>query len=162
MDKLDYEILKKIIDNCRLPFSRIASELDVSTETVIRRYNKLKETGVLWPTIYVDIFKLGYGVRVWYMVSLLSQIDKSAVLEKIAKIPDVVRIIKAVGDYDLLAIAAVKDFKHMFKIGEKIEKINGVKKIEARQYLPVTNKNLPNTATYAFFNPNILDEIAKE
>jgi Lrp/AsnC family transcriptional regulator for asnA, asnC and gidA len=161
MDKLDYEILKKIIDNCRLPFSRIASELDVSTETVIRRYNKLKKKGVLQPTIYVDIFKLGYGVRVWYMVSLLSQIDKSAVLEEISKIPDVVRIIKAVGDYDLLAIAAVKDFKHMFKIGEKIEKINGVKKIEARQYLPLTNNKVPKSATHAFFNPNLLDDLKK-
>jgi Lrp/AsnC family transcriptional regulator for asnA, asnC and gidA len=162
MDKLDYEIMKKIIDNCRLPFSRVASELDVSTETVIRRYNKLKEKGILQPTIYVDIFKLGYGVRVWYMVSLLTQIDKSVILKKIAKIPDVVRIIKAVGDYDLLAIAAVKDFKHMFKIGEKIEKIDGIKKIEARQYLPLKNKELPKTATHAFFNPNLLDEIEKE
>jgi DNA-binding Lrp family transcriptional regulator len=162
MDELDCEILKKIIDNCRLPFSRIASEQGVATETVIRRYNKLKETGVLRPTICVDIFKLGYGVRVWYMVSLFSQIDKSAVLDEIAKIPDVVRIIKAVGDYDLLAIALIKDFKHMFKIGEKIEKINGVKKIEARQYLSVTNKKLPKSTTHAFFNPNLLDEKNKE
>ncbi|MCW4021541.1 MAG: Lrp/AsnC family transcriptional regulator [Candidatus Bathyarchaeota archaeon] len=157
MDKLDFEIMKRLIDNCRIPFSKIADELGVSTETIIRRYNKLKNDGVIRPTVYVDIFQLGYGIRVWYMISLMSQIDKSATLKKIAKIPDVVRIIKAVGDYDLLAIASVKDFKHMFEIGEKIEKINGVLKIEARQYLPLTDKNVPTSATSGFFNPNLLE-----
>jgi len=162
MDTLDFEVIKRIIDNCRVPFSKISSELGVSTETVIRRYNKLKDDGVIKPTVYVDIFKLGYGIRVWYMISLMSQIDKSTILEEIAKIPDIVRIIKAVGEYDLLAVAAIKDFKHMFEIGEKIEKIKGVNKIEAWQNIPFTDSDLPKTATHAFFNPNLLDEIEKE
>ena len=157
MDKLDFEIIRRIIDDCRVPFSKISNELGVSTETVIRRYNKLKENGVIKPTVYVDIFKLGYGIRVWYMISLMSQIDKDDTLEKIAQIPDVVRIIKAVGEYDLLAIVVVRDFKHMFEIGEKIEKIDGVLKIEARQYLPLTDQKLPKSATHAFFNPNLLE-----
>jgi Lrp/AsnC family transcriptional regulator for asnA, asnC and gidA len=162
MDTLDVEVIKKIIDDCRVPFSKISSELGVSTETVIRRYNKLKDDGVIKPTVYVDIFKLGYGIRVWYMISLMSQIDKSTILEKIATIPDIIRIIKAVGEYDLLAIAAIKDFKHMFEIGEKIEKINGVLKIEARQYLPLKDQNKPKSATHAFFNPNVLESNEKE
>jgi len=162
MDNLDFEIIKKILDDCRIPFSKISNELGVSTETVIRRYNKLKDDGVIKPTAYVDIFKLGYGIRVWYMISLMSQIDKEATLEKIAKIPDIVRIIKAVGDYDLLAIAAVRDFKHMFEIGGNIEKIEGVLKIEARQYLPLTDKKVPQSATHGFFNPNLLENKEKE
>ena len=161
MDKLDFEIIKKIICDCRMPFSKIANELGVSTETVIRRYNKLKDDDVIKPTVYIDIFKLGYGIRVWYMISLMSQIDKSATLEEIARIPDVNRVIKAVGEYDLLAIAPVKDFKHMFEIGEKIEKIKGVQKIEARQYLPLTDKTIPRSAIQGFFNPNLLDEDKK-
>ena len=162
MDKLDFDIMKKIIENCRMPFSKIASELGVSTETIIRRYNKLKDNDVIKPTIYVDIFKLGYGIRVWYMISLMSKIDKSITLQEIAKIPDINRIIKAVGEYDLLAIAPVRDFKHMFEIGGKIEKINGVLKIEARQFLPVTEKKVPIPAIYGFFNPNLLDAEPKK
>jgi Lrp/AsnC family transcriptional regulator for asnA, asnC and gidA len=162
MDKLDLEIIKKIIDDCRVPFSKIADELRVSTETIIRRYNKLKEEGVIKPTAYVNIFKLGYGIRVWYMISLMSQIDKDATLEEISQIPDVIRIIKVVGEYDILAIAAVKDFKHMFEIGEKIEKINGVLKIDARQHLPITDQKLPESATHAFFNPNLLESEEKK
>jgi len=158
MDKIDFEIIKKILDNCRTPFSKIASELGVSTETVIRRYNKLKEDEVIKPTIYVDVFKLGYGIRVWYMISLMNQVDKSTVLQEIVKIPDVNRVIKAVGEYDLLAIAPVRDFKHMFEIGEKIEKIEGLLKIEARQFLPLTDKKAPRSAIQGFFNPNLLDE----
>ncbi|MDG6222293.1 MAG: Lrp/AsnC family transcriptional regulator [Candidatus Bathyarchaeota archaeon] len=159
MDELDFKIIKKIIANCRVPFSRISNELGVSTITVIRRYNKLKAKGVIMPSVYVDIFKLGYCIRVWYMISLVSQINKSTVLEEISKIPDVVRIIKAVGEYDLLAIVAVKDFKHMFEIGEKLEKIEGIEKIEARQFLPLTDPNVPKSATHGFFNPNLLEKI---
>ena len=162
MDKIDFEIIKKIIADCRVPFSKIAKELGVSTETVIRRYTKLKDNDVIKPTVYLDIFKLGYGIRVWYMISLMKKMDKSAILKKIAKIPDVNRIIKAVGEYDLLAIAVVKDFKHMFEIGEKIEKINGVLRIEARQYLPTTDQTGAKSAISGFFNPNILEDLEKK
>ncbi|PVX25918.1 MAG: hypothetical protein CW691_03140, partial [Candidatus Bathyarchaeum sp.] len=66
MDKLDLKIIKKLMADSRTPFSKISSELGVSTDTVIRRYNKLKETGTIQPILNVDIFKLGYDVRVWY------------------------------------------------------------------------------------------------
>jgi Lrp/AsnC family transcriptional regulator for asnA, asnC and gidA len=158
MDKLDLEIIKRIINDCRIPFNKISDELGVSTETIIRRYNKLKDDGVIKPTVYVDVFKLGYGVRVWFMISLMSQIDKSTTIDEITKIKDITRVIRAVGDYDLLAIAVVKDFKHMFDLGGKIEKISGVLKIEARQYMPLKNPNVPKSASHGFFNPDLLNE----
>ena len=158
MDKLDYEIMKKLLDNSRTPFSKISSELGVSTDTVIRRYEKLQKTDAIKPTINVDIFKLGYGVRVWYMISLMQQIDISATINEITKIQDVRRIIKAVGDYDLLVIAPVKDFKHMFEIGRELKKIKGVLKIEARQYLPSNDAQLSKSAASGFFNPNLLEK----
>jgi DNA-binding Lrp family transcriptional regulator len=161
MDSLDFKIIKKIIDNCRVPFSSISNELGVSTETIIRRYNKLKKMGVLKPTVHVDIFKIGYGAVVWYMISLMSNTDKSSIVKEMVKIQDITRIIKAVGDYDVLVTAFVKDFKHMFEIGEKLENINGVLRIEARQYLPLSDPKIPQSSPYGFFNPNLLDENRK-
>ncbi len=158
MDKLDFEIIKKLIDDSRIPFSTISSELGVSTDTIIRRYNKLKETGAIKPTINVDIFKLGYGVRVWYMISLMRQTDSTETVNEITKIQDTIRVVKAVGDYDLLVIAAVKDFRHMFDIGRELKKIKGVLKIEARQYLPSNDIQLSKSAASGFFNPNILEK----
>jgi len=158
MDKLDFEIIKKLINNSRTPFSKISNELGVSTDTIIRRYNKLKEKGAIKPIINVDIFKLGYGVRVWYMITLMHQTDTTKMIKEITKIQDIIRIVKAVGSYDLLVIAAVKNFKHMFEIGRDIKKIQGVLKIEARQYLPSNDPELSKSAASGFFNPNILEK----
>ncbi|MCW4021772.1 MAG: Lrp/AsnC family transcriptional regulator [archaeon] len=158
MDQLDFDIIKILMHNSRTPFSTISKELGVSTDTIIRRYDKLKETGVIKPIVNVDIFKLGYGARVWYMISLMHQVDTSATVQEIAKIKDVIRAVKSVGDYDLLVIAAVKDFKHMFEIGRELKKINGVLQIEARQYLPSPDPNILKAAPSGFFNPNLLDK----
>lgn len=145
-----------MIDDSRLTFRKISNDLGVSTDTVIRRYKKLKKRGVFKPIINVDIFKLGYSARVWYMISLMPQINLSSTIDKVAKIEDVIRIIKAVGDYDLLVIAAVKGFKHMYTIGEKLIKIPGVTKIEGRPYLPSNDSTLSTSAASGFFNPNLL------
>ena len=116
MDKIDFKIIRKLMEDSRCSFRKISIELGVSTDTVIRRYKKLRKTGAIKPIINVDIFKLGYEVRVWYMISLMHQTNLSSTIDEIAKIQDASRIIKAVGDYDLLVIASVKDFKHMYKI----------------------------------------------
>ena len=158
MDELDLQIIKKLLSNSRTPFSKMSKELGVSTDTIIRRYNSLKEIGAIKPIINVDIFKLGYGVRVWYMISLMRQTDSTKTVNEITKIKDIIRVVKAVGDYDLLVIAAVKDFKHMFEIGRELKKIKGVLKIEARQYLPSGDPQLSKSAASGFFNSNILEK----
>jgi DNA-binding Lrp family transcriptional regulator len=134
MDKLDFEIMKKLMDNSRASFRKIAKELDVSTDTVMRRYKKLKKNGTIKPTISINLWKFGYQACTWYMISLRPQINISSALDEIAKIPNIIFIIKAVGDYDLMAIAAVKSFQHMYKIGDDLAKVSGVTKIEGRPY----------------------------
>ena len=91
------------------------------------------------------------------MISLENQTNPTNVINKISKIEDVCRIITAVGDYDLLVVAAVKDFKHMFEIGQKINKIDGVTEIEARPYLPSKDERITKAAASGFFNVKILE-----
>ncbi|PVX26629.1 MAG: hypothetical protein CW691_00860 [Candidatus Bathyarchaeum sp.] len=43
MDRLDFELIGKLIKNSRASFRKIAKELNVSTDTVMRRYKKLKK-----------------------------------------------------------------------------------------------------------------------
>ena len=156
MDKTDFEIIKKLFNNSRCSFRKIAIELGVSTETVIRRYEKLKEMGAIKPTINIDITKLGYEVRDWYMISLKPQVNKSHIISEIAKIHDINRVIKAIGDYDILAIAIIKDFKHMYRIGNELNKIEGIIRIEGRPYLPSDDPKILASAPSGFFNPNLL------
>lgn len=135
MDKLDFRILKKLLDDSRLSFRKIAEELEVSTDTVIRRYKQLKKSGAIKPIVSIDVNKLGYQASVWYMISLESNVKLSYFIDKLVKIPNMLFVIKAIGDYDILAIAIVKSFQQMFKIGDELAKIAGVKKIEGRPYI---------------------------
>ncbi|PVX23458.1 MAG: transcriptional regulator, partial [Candidatus Bathyarchaeum sp.] len=47
MDQTDYKIVRILCKDARTPFQRIAKTLGIGTDTVIRRYNKLKEDGVI-------------------------------------------------------------------------------------------------------------------
>ncbi|PVX25317.1 MAG: hypothetical protein CW691_04875 [Candidatus Bathyarchaeum sp.] len=156
MDKLDFEIMEKLLNNSRSSFRKIGKELGVSTDTIIRRYTKLKKTGIIKPTINVDINKLGYEARAWYMISLMSQIDLSSTIDEVTHIPDVRKVIKAVGDFDLLVIAPIRDLKHMFQIGEALTKIHGVIKIEGRPYLPSGVALVSESASRGFFSRDLL------
>ena len=135
MDSLDFKIMEILLDDSRLSFRKIAKELEVSTDTVIRRYKKLKKEGTIKPIIFIDFKKFGYQAGVWYMMSLSPQIDVSSTIDTIAKISNVIYIVKAIGDYDLLVIARVKGFQHMFEIGNDLAKVPGVIKIEGRPYI---------------------------
>ena len=156
LDKIDFGIIRNILIDSRYPFSKIASNIGVSTDTVIRRYNKLKKAGVFRPIIDIDIYKLGYRFRVWYTISLEPQIKLSSVINEVKKITDVHRIIKAVGDYDLLVVVAAKNIKHMYEIGDVFTKIPGVKRIEGRPYLPSENQFCSASSASGFFNSNLL------
>ena len=61
MDNLDQDIINELQNDSRQPFRVIAKKLGVRTQTVILRYNKLKEKGIIKAcTISVNTSKLGF------------------------------------------------------------------------------------------------------
>lgn len=61
MDKIDLQMINELMDDARKPFREIAKKLDVSTQTVIKRYNTLKEKGTIQIcAISIDPNKIGY------------------------------------------------------------------------------------------------------
>lgn len=151
MDKLDFEIIEKLLENSRLSFREIAKDLGVSTDTVMRRFNSLKKTETIKPTIRINLSKLGYQAMTWYLISLKSQTDVSSTIDQIAKIPDVIFVIKIVGAYDLLAIAFEKDFNQMHEVGEDLSKIDGVTKIEGRPFIFCVNPEKCKAGARGFY-----------
>lgn len=135
MDEIDFKLVEMLGKDSRETFRNIAKELGVTTDTVSRRYKKLKERGAIKASIVVDIGILGYRAHVWYWISLSSQTHLSGIKEKLLKIPDVIAFHKAMGDYDLLVVAAVRDFDHLRKIDVQIADIKGISRIESAHYL---------------------------
>jgi Lrp/AsnC family transcriptional regulator for asnA, asnC and gidA len=129
VDELDYRIIEELASNGRTPFSTIADELGTSTDTVVKRYRKLRQNNVIKVTIQINPSKIGYRFIMDFNISLKSP-SNSQVIESLCKIPDIVIITKTSGDYDLQVTAIVKDVDQMFDIQDEIAKLSGVTKIE--------------------------------
>ena len=137
MDETDLFIISRMTENARMSFRKIAKELGVSPDTVISRYKTLKENGVIrGSTVVLNPAKIGYKGMAAFMIKS-SQIqlvateaippERSSILEKVIKMPDIILATKTVGDHDLLAIGVIKDVEHLIATGDEIAKIPGVK-----------------------------------
>jgi Lrp/AsnC family transcriptional regulator for asnA, asnC and gidA len=136
MDETDLYIIKRLTEDARVSFRKIARELGVSPDTVISKYKTLQEKGVIrGSTVVINPKKIGYhGMAVFlidaspsHVLATESTIDSSLILGKLIQMRNVILTTKTVGDHDLLAIGVARDFEHLIKIGSDIAKIPGVK-----------------------------------
>ncbi|RDI42525.1 Lrp/AsnC family transcriptional regulator [Nocardia mexicana] len=87
LDLLDKQIVHGLVTDPRIPFARLAGILDVSEQTVARRYRSLRQRGMLHVTGLVNAVPLG-STR--WMLRLRSTPDKALRLaESLARVPDV-------------------------------------------------------------------------
>jgi DNA-binding Lrp family transcriptional regulator len=134
IDDLDRQIIGKLTDNGRASFNKIAKELGVSTDTVVKRYHRLKENGTLKISVQINPKKIGYTAMLDFNLAFTTPGGLSIPLvESIAKIPDVSLILKTSGDYDLQVTAMVRDMAQSFDIQDQTAKICGVTKIEVSE-----------------------------
>lgn len=137
MDKTDLFIIKRMTEDARVSFRKIAKELGVSPDTVIGRYRTLQENGVIrGSTVVLNPKKIGYkGMAAFMIDTSPTQIlttktplpKTSSILEKVIKMPNIILAAKTVGDHDLIAIGVIKGVEHLILTGNDIAKIPGVK-----------------------------------
>jgi Lrp/AsnC family transcriptional regulator for asnA, asnC and gidA len=130
VDKLDLEIINRLTSNGKAPFNQIANEIGTSTDTVVKRYHRLKENGVIKVTIQVNLNILGYQALLDFNIACISSLSVHGIIESLENIPNVVVITKTSGDYDLQVTAAIRDVEEMFVLQGEIAKIRGITKIE--------------------------------
>jgi Lrp/AsnC family transcriptional regulator for asnA, asnC and gidA len=130
IDDLDLQIIEKLALNGRAPFTKIAKELNTTTDTVIKRYRKNVKKRVIKVSIQIDPNKLGYCSILDFNLAFLSPVNSSKIVGLLAQIPDVIIITKTSGDYDLQVTAMIRDLKQMFTLQEEIARIPGITKIE--------------------------------
>jgi len=139
IDDLDLKIMEKLESNGRAPFAEIAREMGTSTDTIVKRYYKLKENGAMKVSIQINPNVLGYAAILDFNIAFSSPGGPSGnVVEAIAKIPDVIIITKTSGDYDLQLTAMIRDVKQSFAIQDQISAIVGVTKMD------VSTRKIPN------------------
>jgi len=140
MDETDLLIIKKLTEDARMSFRKIAKELGVSPDTVINRYRALQEKEVIrGSTVVINPKKIGYNGMAAFMIDAspthilateATPPEISPILEKLIKMQNIILATKTVGDHDLLAISVVRDFEHLITTGADIAKIPGVKDLQ--------------------------------
>ncbi len=131
MDENDLYILRELVKDGQMPLSSIARKLGVSPETVRTRYRKLKEERtIVHGSVTIDISKLGYQGKVFLMITNAPNHDKSKTIEALKKIRNIFIIGEMIGDFEIIALAPVKDMVCLKELVNKIKKIPGVNQVE--------------------------------
>jgi Lrp/AsnC family transcriptional regulator for asnA, asnC and gidA len=131
IDELDKQIVEKLTLNGRSSFTQIAKEIGVSTDTVVKRYHRLREEGAIKVSIQINPNKIGYNSIFDFNIAFMNLNGFSnSVVEELAKIPDIIIITKTSGDFDLQVTAMIRDIAQSFAIQDEIARICGITKIE--------------------------------
>jgi Lrp/AsnC family transcriptional regulator for asnA, asnC and gidA len=146
MDSLDLNIIKMLKKDAQMPFSRIARQLGVSTKTVLIRYERMREKRIIWnTTISIDISKIGYQGKVYLMITNAANQDPNLTTDALNQMLDVFIVTEILGEFDVLAIAFVKDVECCAKLIRDVKALPSVSQVE---FVVVTDKSFPIDKTY--------------
>jgi DNA-binding Lrp family transcriptional regulator len=125
-DEIDIKIATILSKHSRIPFRQIAQELDLSTKTIIQRYNKLRLNLLTRSTITLDLSKLGYRALANIYMKVANRSKMNEIYSKLLEIPNVIVIIRLIGTYDLYVALVVENFESLFEARTKMEEISGL------------------------------------
>jgi Lrp/AsnC family leucine-responsive transcriptional regulator len=135
LDEIDLTILDILRKDARTSFREIARILKVSPDTVSKRFEKLKQQGIIvGSTVIISPSKIGYSFIARFGINVKPAYS-SQVLENVIKIPSVIIASKLVGSHDLVAISVIKDFQHLCKLRDTILEMPYVDKAEMGMWI---------------------------
>ena len=141
MDQTDLEIAKILSKNSRTPFRKIAQQLNISPQMVIRRYKKLRKTIFSYSSITVDLEKLGFKASASFSLKISKdkQGEISRIYDQIVKFPNVVVANRVLGTVDMYCLVPVRSFEEIFEFQNRLSEIEGIEEVEMTIYKPHRN-----------------------
>ena len=126
MDEIDKKIIDALSIDGRKPISLVSKSIGIPTVTIIRRYQRMKNLGLIKFVQQINPKKLGYKGVLKMKMSFISKISSKQLLNQIIAIPDVIIIIRTSGDQDLEIVALVKTITDQISIRKKVEAIGNI------------------------------------
>jgi DNA-binding Lrp family transcriptional regulator len=131
LDRVDEAILRALQLDARTKYSDIAQTQRVSVDTIIKRFRKLKRSGVVKrTTLLLDPRRLGLEV----VANLAVTVEPSAIDEVVDYIrgrDEVLFATHSMGQIDVFAIAATRTMNEMNALKEHIQGHAKVKDVKA-------------------------------
>ena len=131
LDRVDEAILRALQLDARTKYSDIAQTQDVSVDTIIKRFRKLKRNGVIKrTTLLLDPRRLGLVI----VATLAMTVEPNGideVVDYIQRRSGVLFATHSVGQYDVFAVAATRTMNEMNTLKEHIQGHGKVKDVKA-------------------------------
>lgn len=130
VDETDIKILRMLQVDARKSFGEIASQCGVSRETVKNRFDTMEKEGIIRGTsIVINPRKMDKKHIVIIGIQTI-QPYSNQVLSMVKKIPGICVATRAVGRYDVEAIAIQKDIQQIGNTGDTIGDFQQVKSVD--------------------------------
>jgi Lrp/AsnC family transcriptional regulator for asnA, asnC and gidA len=130
IDEIDAKILKALIKDARTSFAEIARDCGISTNAIVKRFYRLKRTGVIVGTsLIIDMAEFGYK----YYLSIGINVDEAEeiqFLESLRKMENVFDFQQQLGKFDVHAAAMAKSLEQINQIRDRIKRQKGVKSVK--------------------------------
>ena len=130
LDEIDVSILRNLQKDARTKYSDIAAGCGVSVDTIIKRFKKLRDKGIITnTTLLLDPRKFGKEVIANFSIDVEpSSVDE--VLEFLKRQTGLCFATHAMGEYDIFSIAARKNMNEMNSLKETIQSHNMVREVK--------------------------------
>lgn len=121
IDKIDLNIIRALQKNARTSFASIAADCGVSTDTISKRFRKMKKAGVIrGTTILLNpksfgnecVGSLGIDVSYPYLRD---------VVESVRRVPEIVFCTTSMGKHDIFCIAILKNVGRFSQVKDLIK-----------------------------------------
>jgi DNA-binding Lrp family transcriptional regulator len=130
IDEIDREILRKLQNDARTSFRKIADDLGVSESTVFVRVKKLKERGVIERfTAIVSSDMVGKGFMAFILIKAEPQ-NYDAALEALKEVEDIYEIYDVTGNYYAVIKIITRNREELRKTLDKIGSVKGITSTE--------------------------------
>lgn len=114
MDSIDKKIIEELNKNGRKSFRIISKKLGVSTNTVIRRYNDMKENGTISIfAISVNLEKIGYIGTAHMFIKTRPESKLLQTIERLSKMPNIIIANRTIGKYEAYAVLAFRNINEL-------------------------------------------------
>lgn len=116
LDALDYEIIRLLTENGRMPTGELAKKLNITAPTVRYRIKDLEENGIFKVSGLINPSKHREMITALVAMSFQSGGKLDQILEKISALPNVVWAGVVTGRYDIMAqVVCVRGKDELYK-----------------------------------------------
>jgi len=126
LDDIDRRLIAELQVDGRKPYSRIASELDVSESVVRYRAQRLEDEGMLQVVGIADPLRIGFD-RMALVGLRVEPGTARRVCEAISALPETSYVVMIAGSFDIIVEVICRDTDHFTELlTERLQTIDGI------------------------------------